>query len=459
MYKCSVCGYIYDETKQGIPWNDLESEWKCPVCEALKSKFVKQGAGSKTKVDSLDYLREYKKEDISKEPYMNLIQSMAMGGETIIDAMATDVNLVSWKDILIKGAQLNPMPLDKNEDVNLKTIIGMNAKKPMILETPIYVSHMSFGSLSKEMKIALAKGSSKAKTATSSGEGGILPEEMDSAYKYIFEYVPNKYSVTKENLLKSDAIEIKIGQGTKPGMGGHLPGDKVTEEIARIRDKEVGKDIISPSKFEEISSKEDLKELVETLRDLSEGRPIGVKIAAGHIESDIEFASYAKPDFITIDGRGGATGASPKILRDSTSVPTIFALYRAKEYLDKNNLNIDLIITGGLRISSDFAKAIAIGAKAVCIATSALIAAGCQQYRICDSGRCPVGCATQNPELRKRLKIDKSAERVYNFFKVSSEELKTFGRITGKNDIHKLDVNDLCTTNSEISNYTEIKHV
>ena len=225
----------------------------------------------------------------------------------------------------------------------------------MVLDMPVYISHMSFGALSRETKIALAKGSAAAGTAMCSGEGGILPEEKEAAYKYIFEYVPNLYSVTDENLKTSDAIEIKIGQGTKPGMGGHLPGGKVTPEIAQIRNKPLGEDVISPSRFPGINNADDLKNLVNELRERSEGRPIGIKIAAGRIEKDLEFCVYAKPDFITIDGRGGATGASPAIIRDSTSVPTIYALYRARKYLDSIRSSIDLVITGGLRVSSDFA--------------------------------------------------------------------------------------------------------
>ena len=189
----------------------------------------------------------------------------------------------------------------------------------MTLEMPVYISHMSFGALSKETKVALAKGSAMARTAMCSGEGGILPEEKAAAYKYIFEYVPNLYSVTDENLASSDAIEIKIGQGTKPGMGGHLPGDKVTPEIAEIRNKPLGQDVISPSKFPGINSVSDLKNLVSELRERSGGRPVGIKIAAGRIEKDLEFCVQAEPDFITIDGRGGATGASPAIVRDSCS--------------------------------------------------------------------------------------------------------------------------------------------
>ena len=350
------------------------------------------------------------------------------------------------------------MPLDEHADVSLKTVIGKHAAKPMVLEMPVYISHMSFGALSKETKIAMARGSAAAGTAMCSGEGGILPEEKTAAYKYIFEYVPNLYSVTEENLKTSDAIEIKIGQGTKPGMGGHLPGGKVTPEIAKIRNKPLGQDVISPSRFPGIDSAEDLKNLVSDLRRRSGGRPIGVKIAAGRIERDLEFCVYAQPDFITIDGRGGATGASPAIIRDSTSVPTLYALCRARKYLDAVGADIDLVITGGLRVSSDFAKAIAMGADAVAVASAAMVAAACQQYRICGTGMCPVGVATQDETLRERLHIDAAAKRVENYLKCSAEELRTFARITGNTDIHGLSVEDLCTVSDEIADHTNIAH-
>lgn len=439
-YKCSVCGYIYDEEKEGKPFSELT---ECPVCKQPVSEFHKVE-------DDNPVVRNYR--------YMKEIQQMAATGEPIIEAMGTGMPMPGWDDILILGAQLNPAPLDEHADVDITTVIGKHAKKPMVLSGPVYISHMSFGALSKEAKVALAKGSAMAKTAMCSGEGGILPEEMEAAHKYIFEYVPNLYSVTPENLKNADAIEIKIGQGTKPGMGGHLPGEKVTPDIARIRNKPLGKDVISPSKFSFINSKEDLKEVVEGLRIGSEGRPIGIKIAAGHIERDLEWCVYAEPDFITIDGRGGATGASPRIIRDATSVPTIYALHRARKYLDSVSSDIDLVITGGLRVSSDFAKAIAMGATAVAIASAAMVSLACKQYRICGSGRCPVGIATQDAKLRENLKVEEGAKRVYNYLNCSFEELKTFARITGHENIHELSVDDLVTINSEISEHTDILH-
>lgn len=459
-YRCSVCGYILDEEKEGRLLKDVE---ECPVCHQKKRVFqpveekLDEPELPARKELTLEYPQEFVRKDKSIR-YMEEIHEMAVTGKSRIAAMGTQMNMPNWDDILVLGAQLNPMPLDEHAAVNTKTVIGRHAKKPLVLENPVYISHMSFGALSRETKISLAMGSTMAGSAMCSGEGGILPEEMDAADKYIFEYVPNRYSVTPENLRNADAIEIKIGQGTKPGMGGHLPGGKVTPEIAKIRNKPLGKDVISPSRFPDVETKDDLKALVSELRYASDGRPIGIKIAAGRIEKDLEFCVYAEPDFITIDGRGGATGASPQIIRDSTSVPTIYALHRARKYLDEIHSDITLVITGGLRVSADFAKAIAMGADAVAIASAALIAAACQQYRICGTGMCPVGVATQDPELRARFKMEAAAKRVGNFLNVTLEELKTFARITGHENLHDLNVEDLCTINKEISDFTDIPH-
>lgn len=460
IYKCTICGHIHDEESTGILLKNLD---KCPICGQPISKFVEvENSHSTQKTEESDsdlaYDKKYAKSDRDIR-YMDAIHQMAITGESLVSAMYTDMPMPNWDDILILGNQLNPQPLESDVEVNTQTVIGRNAKKPMVIESPIYITHMSFGALSRETKIALAKGSAAIKTAQCSGEGGILPEEMENAYKYIFEYVPNRYSATDDNLKNADAIEIKIGQSTKPGLGGQLQGEKVTEEIAEIRAKPLGEDIHSPATIPEVKSKEDLKNLVDELRTRSHGRPIGLKFAAGRIEDDLKHVMYAEPDFITIDGRGGSTGASPKLIRDSTSVPTIYALSRARKYLDEHDSEIDLTITGGLRVSSDFAKALAMGANAIAVGTAAMIAAACQQYKICDSGDCPVGVATQDDELRKRLKIETASKRVENFLRVSTEELKTFARITGHKNVHDLNINDLCTFNSEISDYTNVRHV
>lgn len=457
VYKCSICGAVYDEEKEGKPLSELEC---CPVCKQPVSCF-QLVEGEKPEVKPFSGELAYDSATARRDPdcrYMAQIHEMAVTGKTIGDAMCTKLPMPGWDDILMLGAQLNPPPLDEGEPVDTTTVIGKNAKKPMVLDSPVYISHMSFGALSKEVKIALAQGSAMARTAMCSGEGGVLPEEKQAAYKYIFEYIPNKYSVTSENLQTSDAIEIKIGQGTKPGMGGHLPGEKVTAEIAKIRGKKQGEDIQSPSKFPELNSKEDLREMVDLLRDLSDSRPIGIKIAAGNIERDLEYCVFAGADFVTIDGRGGATGSSPFFLRESTSVPTIYALSRARKYLDLVHSDMALVITGGLRVSSDFAKALAMGADAVAIASAGLIAAACQQYRICGSGNCPVGVATQDEELRKRLQPSAAAQRVANFLNVSTRELAMFARITGCRSVHDLSMEHLVTLDRDIAQYTGIRH-
>ena len=460
IYKCIVCGAIYDEEKEGKPITDLEG---CPVCKLPISNLVRTDTDKEDPIPQ-SYSGElaYDSSTARHDPscrYMEEIHEMAVTGKSIGGSMGTKMPMPDWDDILLLGAQLNPPPLNDEDEVDTVTVIGKHAKKPMVLNSPIYISHMSFGALSREIKVALAKGSAMAKTAMCSGEGGILPEEKQAAYKYIFEYIPNKYSVTDENLRSCDAIEIKIGQGTKPGMGGHLPGEKVTAEIAAIRGKKQGEDIQSPSKFPELNSREDLREMVDMLRERSDGRPIGIKIAAGNIEQDLEYCVYARPDFITIDGRGGATGSSPLLLREATTVPTIYALYRARKYLDAVGSDISLVITGGLRVSADFAKALAMGADAVAVASSALIAAACQQYRICGTGNCPVGIATQNPELRERLKVEAAAQRVANFLNVSLSELRTFARVTGNHSVHGLSLDNLVTTDRDIADYTDIRHV
>lgn len=467
VYKCEVCDYLYDEGKEGTKWSDLPDDWVCPVCGSPKAYF-KPVEGEEAEADgaesapgpaapSMDDLRRTA-DDL--EGYMADIHLMAETGQSITEPMRTKKPVISWDDILIKGAQLARIPLNSDEPVSTTTIIGPQARQPLIIETPVYVSHMSFGALSREVKIALATGSAAARTAMCSGEGGILPQSRKNAYKYIFEYVPNEYSVTEENLKNVDAIEIKMGQSTKPGMGGHLPGIKVTREIAEVRGFPEGQDIISPAHFNDILTAADLRKKVTWLREMSGGKPIGVKIAAGHIEADLAIILQAKPDFITIDGRPGATGASPKFVKAATSIPTIFALSRARKFLDEQGAaGVSLVITGGLRVSSDFAKALALGADAVAIATAALIACGCQQYRVCHTGKCPVGITTQDPELRARFDIARSSTQIANYLRVCTTELRDFARLTGHRDIHGLSITDLCTTSTEISGHTAIAHV
>ena len=427
-----------------------------PIEKSDSSKESKEVENS----ENGDYLSEWSKKKDEHDPIYETLQYLAKTGKSSISAMKTLRKITpNWDCILFKGAQLSKMPLNEIETVNTKTIIGPNAKIPLKIDIPFYVSHMSFGALSREAKIALAKGSAKMKTVMCSGEGGMLSEEQENAYKYIYEVGTAMFNHKEDAIKKADAIEIKIGQSAKPGMGGHLPKEKITDEIAKIRGIKKGEDFISPGRHADINSKEDLKKEVEYLRKMTGGKPIGIKFSAGHIEEDIDVALEANPDFITIDCRGGATGAAYIYIKDEVCVPPIFAIRRARRHLDKKNSKATLCVTGGFRTSSDIAKAIALGADVVALATASLIAIGCQQYRICHTGNCPVGITTQKKELRERFVIEKSVERFINFYSATKKELENFARINGVNNVHKLSIEDIMTTSNEISENTDIKHV
>ena len=480
-YRCPMCGWIYDEDVESEPFSNLDACLLCgtPASEfflmepdedeaalkeidevATKKNAASSPTGSASANDNPLSIPASLRRDDPSIRHMATIHALAENGRVADGAMATDLPLPAWEDILVLGAQLDPMPLAEGADVDLTTVIGPAAARPLVLDGPAFVSHMSFGALSAEAKVALARGASVAGTAMCSGEGGILPAEQEASSKYIFEYAPNAYSVTDENLQAAGAIEIKIGQGTKPGMGGHLPGAKVTEEIARIRGRQPGEDIVSPSTIPGIENVDDLRGLVDELRERSKGAPIGIKLAAGHIERDIEIAHAAGADFITIDGRGGATGASPVMLRDASSVPTIYALARARRALDELDpeRKVSLVITGGLRVAADIVKVLAMGADAVALATASLMALGCQQYRICGSGRCPMGIATQDPVLRAHLDVDAGAQRVENFYRATFDDLRMFCRVMGHANVGELSMDDLITTDRDIAEWCGIAH-
>jgi glutamate synthase domain-containing protein 2/rubredoxin len=423
-----MCGQLYDDDKEAVKFVDLPDTWSCPICAAPKNLFepIEEVVPEKNQATDQGV--------VAIENDTALIQNMALTGETVIEPAGTRYAVANWKDIVILSGQLANKPLDETTKVNLKTVIGRKTRQPMELDSPIIVSHMSYGALSKDNKVSIAKGAARIGAAVGGGEGGLLPEELASAHKYIFEYVPNLYSVTPENLLKVDAVEIKIGQSAKPGLGGHLPAQKVSPEIAKMRGREPGKDIISPPAFERINSMWDLLVLVQELREKTGGKPIGIKIAANKIEEDLAWVKKSTADFVTIDGRGGGTGAAPNILKDIAGVPTHLALYRARKFLDKNEMEeVDLIVTGGLRTSGDFIKAIAMGADAVAISTAVLTALAAPGDLVAE-------------------------QKVGNFLQASNNELAMWSRAIGKDDIHELSVADLATVSKEISDFTNIKH-
>jgi len=399
----------------------------------------------------------------SHAPYIknlatNGLSKMGKHGKTVSMGVKRDT-LPMWDDIQYLPAQLATRPLFDDDEVDVSLTIGPAAKKPLKLDIPILVSDMSFGALSKEAKIALARGAELAGTGICSGEGGMLKEENQENSKYFYEYASGKFGFTWQKLQKVQAFHFKGGQGAKTGVGGHLPGNKVNKDIAKVRGLNEGEAAISPATFRELKTVEDFRQFANKVREKTGGIPIGFKIAASHIEDDIDFALEVGVDYIILDGRGGATGAAPEILRDNINVPTIPALARARRHLDmRMATGVTLIITGGLRVADDFAKAMMLGADGVAVANSALQAIGCLGMRACASNNCPVGIATQKENLRQRLIIDASAEQLNKFLTSSTELIKVIARSCGYDHVNKFKKSDLSTIDLKMRQLTGINY-
>lgn len=381
-------------------------------------------------------------------------------GVPISSGRSNKLGKISFEDLVFVPAQLNKRPIDYyREKISSRTVLGRLSKKPIEIATPIIIGAMSFGALSKEAKIALAKASTMADTMENTGEGGVLPEERKFSRKLIIQYSTGRFGISEEILRKADAIEIKIGQGAKPGQGGLLPKEKVTEEIAKIRKVEKNKDIHSPAYHSDIKNIEDLKKKIDWLRKITGGVPIIIKLGAGDIENDVMFAVKAGSDIIAIDGLEGGAGAAPEALLNEVGIPTIAALLRARKILDETGASQELWIGGGLNKGGDFAKALALGADAVFVAFPLLIAMGCTYCRLCYLGKCPKGIATQEPALRKKLNVEESSQNIANFIKNCTEEIKMIAGAVGKNNIHNLAKDDLRALTSETAKITGVKFV
>ncbi len=355
--------------------------------------------------------------------------------------------LPHWDDLQIMAAQMATKPLLEDQVVGTELVIGPEAKKPLTLKIPLFVSDMSFGALSEEAKVSLAKGAELAGTGICSGEGGMLPEEQENNSHYFYELASAEFGFKEELLSKVQAFHFKGGQGAKTGTGGHLPGNKNKGKISRVRGIPEGTSAISPPTFKNLVTVDDFKKFADRVRELSGGIPIGFKLSANHIEEDMKFAIDASADYIILDGRGGGTGAAPEMFRDHISVPTIPALARARRFLDEQGASgrVTLIITGGLRVPIDFVKALALGADGVAISNSAMQAIGCVAARMCNTNNCPTGVATQKEELRKLLNIEKSSQQLSNFFQASVELMQVMARACGHSNLNEFTKDDLAT--------------
>ena len=401
-----------------------------------------------------------------EEPTVELIHALAADGlekfghHGEMAAMGVPrTELPSWDDIQILTAQLHRRPLLEETPVGTELVIGPNARKPLRLEIPIFVSDMSFGALSEEAKTALARGAELVGTGICSGEGGMLLEEQQANSRYLYELASAKFGYDESLLTRVQAFHFKAGQAAKTGTGGHLPAAKVTEKIAAVRNIPVGQSAISPPAFCEFETPAEYKAFAERVRETSGGIPVGFKMSAQHIEEDIDFALESGADYIILDGRGGATGAAPLLFRNNISVPTIPALARARRHLQKRDReDVTLIITGGIRTPADFIKALCLGADGIAVANSAMQAIGCIAARICNTNNCPAGVATQKEELRARLQVDGAAERLARFLRASVELMQVMARACGHSRLSEFNSLDITSWKKPVAELAGIQY-
>ena len=370
IYRCPVCGYLQV--------GEIDFHF-CPICKTPAELFlgdptVKHFAnwGANTRV---------------------MIEKMADTGHYYLEGKGTTRKFLNMDDLLFMPGQIATPPLLDEEPVATEVILGKASSHPIKVKTPILNAGMSFGALSREAKMALAKVSQLVGGIANSGEGGMLDEERELAEHYTLQYASGRFGASESRLKLADMIEIKISQGAKPGMGGKLPGSKVTEEIARIRELPPYQMAESPSRHKDIKTPEDLSKKIAWLREIIGNKPISLKMVGGHIEKDLDavFSQVNIPDVIVIDGGEGGTGAAPVFTKDHVGLPLVYSLPRIANYITNNALGdrITLIATGGLRHSSDVAKALALGAEAVYMAGALKIAMGCKYIRECHLGTCP----------------------------------------------------------------------
>ena len=436
-YRCPVCGYLHT--------GNIDFHF-CPTCNSPVSVFIYEPV-----TDNFG-----KWDDNTRQ----MIRGMAETGSCHLEGKGTTRKFPGMDDLLFLPAQIDRLPLDDDAEVNSEVVLGKTAEQPVLLKTPILNAAMSYGALSKEAKMALALGSSLAGTIANTGEGGMLDEERELADRLTLQYSTGRFGISDVRLRQADMIEIKISQGAKPGMGGKLPGAKVTAEIAAVRQIAQGKMAQSPATHPDIRNAHDLSAKILELRKLTQGKPIAVKIVGGHLEQDLAaiFSQNNIPDVLVIDGGEGGTGAAPVTIKDHVGLPLIYSLPRIADYLDRHDLRerITLICAGGIRHPADIAKAIALGADGVYMAGALKIALGCTYLRQCHLGNCPYGIATQDGKLRKRLDVKQGATRVANFITAATEEVQTIARICGKSSIHDLNRDDLVALDSELSRITGI---
>lgn len=414
------------------------------------------------------------------EHSLSYIRQAAEYGLYEIRGMGAKRRVPSFDDLIFLSASASRYPLEGyREKCESKTVLGTRyAKQPIELEIPITIAGMSFGSLSANVKEALGQAATQMGTSTTTGDGGMTPEERESSKTLVYQCLPSRYGFNPNDLRKADAIEMVLGQGAKPGGGGMLLGQKVSPRVAQMRTLPEGIDQRSACRHPDWTGPDDLKIKIEELREITDWKiPVYVKMGATRVREDVKLAVKAGADVVVIDGMQGGTAATQQVFIEHTGIPTLAALPLAVEALSDMNVlgEVQLIISGGIRTGADVAKALALGADAVSIGQGVLIALGCNHHAYqradgeevdvtadyaklgtasgychhCHTGQCPVGITTQDPALEPRLIPEVGAKRLKNYLQVLNMELTTLARACGKSNVHHLEKEDLAALTVE----------
>ena len=392
------------------------------------------------------------------------IQRAADQGLYSIRGSGAKRRVPSFDDLVFLGASVSRYPLEGyREKCETNVTLGTRfAKKPIELKIPITIAGMSFGALGANAKEALGLAASQMGTSTTTGDGGMTDEERQSSNTLVYQYLPSRYGMQPDQLRKADAIEIVIGQGAKPGGGGMLLGQKLTERVAKMRTLPVGIDQRSSCRHPDWTGPDDLEIKILELREITNWeKPIYIKVGATRTRYDVMLAVKAGADVVVVDGMQGGTAATQDVFIEDVGIPTLPAVRLAVEALQEMDMHrkVQLIVSGGIRNGADAAKALALGADGVSIGMAALMALNCnapvhlEDYEAlgtrpgychhCHTGKCPVGVATQDPALEKRLDPEAAARRVRNFLTSMTLELQTLARACGKSHVHNLEPEDL----------------
>ncbi|QCR38120.1 FMN-binding glutamate synthase family protein [Nissabacter sp. SGAir0207] len=369
-----------------------------------------------------------------------------------------------FDDLLFLGASMSRYPLEGyREKCSTEVVLGTRfAKKPLVLSTPVTIAGMSFGALSAQAKEALGRGASAVGTSTTTGDGGMTPEERGQSSKLVYQYLPSRYGMNPDDLRKADAIEVVLGQGAKPGGGGMLLGQKISERVAKMRCLPQGIDQRSACRHPDWTGPDDLAIKIAELREITDWQvPIYVKVGATRTYYDVKLAVHAGADVVVVDGMQGGTAATQDVFIEHVGIPTMAAIPQAVQALQELGVHreVQLIVSGGIRNGADVAKAIALGADAVAIGTAALIALGDNHpryqaeyeklgsaagfYDDFQEGKDPAGITTQDPELSQRLDPVAAGKRLANYLRVLTLEAQTLARACGKSHLHNLEPEDL----------------